>query len=93
MIPANKTTIPEMAYSLAIELAERFAKRYHRLAFWVPFLSREFQIKAKMWDYTAQRLKKHAQYLGTGAKSRKPQPEIVDVCIPARPEHLFGVGD
>lgn len=93
MIPANKTTIPEMAYSLAIELAERFAKRYHRLAFWIPFLGREFQIKAKMWDYTAERLRKHAQSLGTGAKSRNPQPEIVDVCIPARPEHLFGVGD
>lgn len=93
MIPANKTTIPETAYSLAIEAAERFAKRYHRLAFWVPFHSREYQIKAKMWDYTVERLRKHAQYLGTGVKSRKPQPEIVDVCIPARPEHLFGVGD
>lgn len=93
MIPANKTSIPEMAYSLAIEQAETFARRYHRLAFWVPFLGREFQIKAKMWDYTVERLRKHAQHLGTGVKSRKPQPEIVDVNIPARPEHLFGVGD
>lgn len=93
MIPANKTTIPETAYSLAIEAAEGFAKRYHRLAFWVPLYGRGFLVKARMWDYTVQRLKKHAQYLGTGVKSRKPQPEIVDVNIPARPDHLFAVGD
>lgn len=84
MIPANQASLPETAYSLAIEAAEGFAKRYHRLAFWVPFYGREFQIKAKMWDYTVQRLKKHAQYIGTGVKSRRPQAEIVDVCIPPR---------
>lgn len=103
MIPANQTSLPATAYSLAIEAAERFAKRYHRLAFWVPFLSREFQIKAKMWDYTAERLRKHAQYLGTGVKSRKVLPNgfqdegyknsMTDISIPPRPEHLFGVGD
>ena len=64
MIPANQMTIAETAYSLAIECAERHAKRFHRLSFWVPIWGREFQIKAKMWDYTVQRLKKHAQFLG-----------------------------
>lgn len=93
MIPANKTTIAETAYSLAIEQAETFARRYHRLAFWCPLWGREFQIKAKMWDYTVERLKKHAQYLGAGVKSRKPTHEIVDINIPARPDHLFGVAD
>lgn len=91
MIPANKTTIAETAYSLAIEQAETFARRYHRLAFWIP--SRRFQIKAKMWDYTVERLKNHAQYLGSGVKLRKPTHEIVDINIPARPDHLFGVAD
>lgn len=92
MIPANKTTIPEAAYSLAIEAAEGFARRYHRLAFWVPFYGREFQIKAKMWDYTVERLRNHAQYLGSGAKSRKPTPEIVDIRIPPRAAMADNVG-
>lgn len=91
MIPANKTSIPEMAYSLAIEQAETFARRYHRLAFWIPIWGREFQIKAKMWDYTVERLKRHAQYLGAGVKSRKPEPKITDISVPQRDLTVYDI--
>lgn len=94
MIPANQTTLAETAYSLAIECAEGHARRFHRLSFWVPIWGREFQIKAKMWDYTVQRLKKHAQFLGP--KSRRQETvevETHDFRVPARPEHLFSVGE
>lgn len=90
-----------MAYSLAIEQAETFARRYHRLAFWVPIWGREFQIKAKMWDYTVERLKNHAKYLGQKTKvTRFYSPEQTklaegmqnDFCVPPRPSMADNVG-
>lgn len=71
MIVANESTTPEIAYSLAIEKAEEMAKRYRRLAFWVPILSREFQIKANLWQLTVDRLKRHAATLGQGSRTKR----------------------
>lgn len=89
MIPANRITVAELAYSLAIEKAEDFVRLYRRLAFWVPFWGQEFQMKAKIWECELDRLKHHAQFIGTGAKSRKQLPEIVDVRIPARIDNYW----
>ena len=95
MIPVNKETTPEIAYMLAIEKAEHEAKRCRRFAFWIPFLSRDFMIKAHMWDYTIDRLKRHQATLGHGSRTKRlvPQNEVSDFTVPARPEDIFAVGE
>jgi len=108
MIPANKTTLPQDAYALAIEKAEEMAKHYHRLAFWLPFVSKNNLIMAKLWEWKVAQLKRHAQYLGAGVKNQqliaKPSithiqdlkdakmPPMVDVCLPPRPSMADNVG-
>lgn len=107
MIPANKTTLPQDAYALAIEKAEEMAKHYHRLAFWLPFVSKNNQIMAKLWDWKVAQLKRHAKYLGAGVKSKvyKPLKEYhyevftvapdaasQDISIPCRPSMADNVG-
>lgn len=86
MIPANNTTLAEEAYALAIEMAEKMSKRYHRLAFWIPLYGRGFLVKARMWDYKLAKFKNHAQYLGAKPKKTEwtiPKEDLYKITITA----------
>lgn len=69
----HEETLAYVAYTLAAEKADELAKRYRRIAWWLPWspLSDSYMIKAMAYESKAQQFRDHLRNLGHGAKTRR----------------------
>lgn len=69
----HEETLAYVAYTLAAEKADELAKRYRRIAWWIPWspLLDTYLCKAQAYADKAQQFRDHLRNLGHGAKTRR----------------------